>query len=561
MSIKNKKKEMLGKEMDKEIKNYESTSAEDATFFGALKEESLRYDLDYTENGALVYSSSGSSLVDFNFNISSMRSKEGKEIVNSFKKAFYEDKLLAIRYLFFVGDIREGLGERHVFKEIMRFVACNEPEIAKAVLEFIPEYGRWDEVVELLSTPIKKDVVKLIKTQLNKDMEAAKKGQPVSLCAKWMPSINASKDSVRKQALTLCKELNIEKSAYRHMLSELRGHLNIIEKSLAEKDVEKLVSMQEILTSKQNYKYKDALMRLMPEERLEFFNKVLRGEANFNADVLEPHEIYYRYHATARRAKDMSYEVMWKQLPNKVVPGKEVLVIRDGSYSMTDRIPGTNRGTILDVASALTIYFSENSTGQFKDRFITFSASPSVVDLSKCTCLADKMRVLDSHDDCSNTNLEKTFDLILSTAIKNKMTQEQMPANLLIVSDMQFDSATSTGWGSNRKSTWSETLFDTIRQKYEAHGYKLPGLIFWNVNQDKTSIPEIKNELGLVLLGGYSKNNIDMICKNEFVQEIVTEDGQVKTVTKSPAEILTEKIMSERYDLIGNAVAPIISSI
>ena len=142
------------------------------------------------------------------------------------------------------------------------------------------------------------------------------------------------------------------------------------------------------------------------------------------------------------------------------------------------------------------------------------------------------------------------------------MTQDQLPANLLVISDMQFDSAVGNvryNW-EPKSSGWNETLFDTIRNKFETAGYKIPGLIFWNVNQEKTAIPEIKNELGLVLLGGYSKNNIDMICKNEFVQEIVNEEGEVEKIVKTPEQILTEKLMSERYDVISKAVAPVLAN-
>lgn len=570
MSIKDERQNILAKEAEKEIRNYNPedipTYSKPANFMEALKQTQTETTYDYTDNGALVYASSGSNLVDFNFNISSMRSKSEDEIAKEFYNIYLDNKDLAVRYLFFAGDIREGLGERHVFNSIMKSLAQNEPEVAKAVLSFIPEYGRWDEVVKLIDTPIKKDVVELIKKQLGEDIMAASEGKPVSLCAKWLPSLQASNNTVRHQALTLCKELNMEKKDYRHMLSNLRGRLNVIEKSLAEKDVQKLESMQEVLTSKQNYKYKDALMRLMPEQRTEYFNKVLRGEANFNADVLEPHEIFFRYHneinSYGRKSvdKDMSYEIMWQQLPNKVTSDKEVLVVRDGSGSMEwAQLHGTN-GSVLDVASALTVYFSEHATGQFHDKFITFSSSPEIVDLSGCDNLAEKIKKLDNYDDCSNTNLEATFDLILNTAIANKMPQEQMPANLLIISDMQFDAATSQGSWNRPTAGWSETLFDTIRNKFEDAGYKIPGLIFWNVNQEKTAIPEIKNELGLVLIGGYSKNNIDMICKNEFVMEIVNEEGKVEKVVKSPEQILTEKLMSERYDAISQAIAPVLAN-
>ena len=560
-------------EMTEEMNETTSTNSstyEDA-FWGKLNNESVKTDLGYTENGALAYNTSGSKLVDFDFNTSSMRQASKEEIVENFAKVYTSGKERAMRYLFYVGDIREGKGERHIFNEVMSYLADTKPELVKAVLPLIPEYGRWDEVVNLVTSPVRDDVIALIKDQMEKDMEAASKDEAISLCAKWLPSINATNKDTIKKALIISQALGMDKKTYRKTLSMLRDRLNIIEKALAEKNVEKLVEMQESLTSKQNYKYKEALMRLMPEERKLYFDKVLKGEAKFNVDVLEPYEIYFRYRDELKidywsrdkksKGTDLSFETMWKMLPNKVEDGKGVLVIRDGSGSMTSGIPGTNKGQILDVASALTVYFAEHAKGGFHDKFITFSSKPEVVDMTACDTLADKIRLLNTYDDCSNTNLEATFDLLLKTAIDNKMTQEELPKNLLIVSDMQFDMATAhrSYWGSRGSDDgWNETLFDSIRKKFEAAGYEIPRLIFWNVNAQKTTIPEIKNELGLVLLSGYSKNIMEMICEDNFEIEIVNEKGEKEVVQLSPEEVLENKINSERYDAVSKAIAPVL---
>jgi GPH family glycoside/pentoside/hexuronide:cation symporter len=74
---------------------------------------------------------------------------EEKEIINDFIKVFNEDKMLAIKMLFFTGDIREGMGERRVFNVCMNWIANNHPDIAIAVLPLIAEYNRWDSAINL----------------------------------------------------------------------------------------------------------------------------------------------------------------------------------------------------------------------------------------------------------------------------------------------------------------------------------------------------------------------------------------------------------------------------
>ncbi len=531
-----------------------ASSLEDSvkdSFFGDLKRTAAVVSEAYTDNGALAYATTGSELLDFDFNTASFRQGDVKHIMDAFTKAFYEDKDAAMRYLFYLGDIREGKGERHIFTTILETLAYEKPEIVKAILPLIPEYGRWDEAINLVTTPVCDDVVNLVSEQLKADMIASKNGEALSLCAKWMPSINASNKDTVKKALIFIDKLGVDKKDYRKMLSNLRDNLNVIEKLLAEKNVERLSQMQEKFTSKQNYKYQKALERLMPEERNKFFNDVLEGKAKINTKVLEPYEIFYRYRRDLySRSKNTSYEIYWKLLPNKIQSGKNVLVVRDGSGSMYTTIPGTNNGEIVDVASALTTYFAQHAEGKLKNKFITFSSHPEIVDISQCNTLAETIQYLYSFGDCSNTNIEKVFNLILETAKRNNYTQEDLPRNILIVSDMQFDA---------HSFNWNAKLFDAISSTYEAAGYKLPRLIFWNVATHKTAIPKIQNDKGLVLLSGYSKNIFDMICEDNFEIEVVDKNGNKTVKQLTPAEILHNKIYSERYDAVSNVLAPILN--
>ena len=99
------------------------------------------------------------------------------------------------------------------------------------------------------------------------------------------------------------------------------------------------------------------------------------------------------------------------------------IVVADGSGSMTTTVGGTNT-TALEVANALAIYFAERSSGEFKDKYITFSSRPQFVDMSPGKSLRDKLSIALGHNEVTNTNIEAVFDLILSTAVRNNMSQE-----------------------------------------------------------------------------------------------------------------------------------------
>lgn len=121
------------------------------SFINNLK-DTINNEKTLTENGAVGYRTTGKNLLDLNFAVSSMRSWSDNLIEKKFADAFYEDKLLALKWLFFLGDVRGGLGERRSFRVCLRWLSRNQPRIAKSVLKLVPEYTRWDNLISLLDT-------------------------------------------------------------------------------------------------------------------------------------------------------------------------------------------------------------------------------------------------------------------------------------------------------------------------------------------------------------------------------------------------------------------------
>lgn len=229
---------------------------------------------------------------------------------------------------------------------------------------------------------------------------------------------------------------------------------------------------------------------------------------------------------------------MWKALPDYVKENGNTICVADGSGSMTSTVGGTGV-SCLDVANALAIYFAERSSGQFKDKYITFSEHPQLVNLASGKSLRDKIGIARTHNEVANTNIEAVFDLILTTAIKAHMKQSELPANILILSDMEFDSCAvssrRSGYGYARVD---EKLFSVIAKRYAELGYKLPRLVFWNICSRTGTIPVKENELGVALVSGFSPAIVKMVLSN----------------STDPFECLLEQLNSERYALVEQAV-------
>lgn len=509
-------------------------------FMNALK-ATLDNEFNYsvTENGALGYKTTGKELLDLNFAVSSLRKATETDIVRRFKRAFGEDKVLAMKWLFYARDIRGGLGERRLFRVVLADLVNSNPEMVIPLINLIPEYGRYDDLWCLLDNKESaKVVLEFVDKQLTEDLNNMKAGKSISLLSKWLPSCNASSAQTKKYAKQIYKALGLTEREYRKVLSILRKYLDVVEVKMSSKNWSEI--KYEAVPSRANLIYNGAFLRNDEERRREYLGKLTKGETKINASTLFPHDIVHKYSLTNRyslNAKDAAIEALWKALPDTVQGCGNTIVVADGSYSMTSTVDSNSKVTALEVANALAIYFAERSSGEFKDKYITFSNCPQLVDLSKADSLHDKLQIAHTHNEVADTNIERVFDLILTTAINNNMSQEDMPKNILIVSDMEFNSCAtcSNGGYGNRPD---QRLFKVIAKKYADAGYLIPRMIFWNVNSRTGTIPVKENELGVALVSGFSVNVVKMVMSGK------TE----------PFECLLETLNSERYAPIEEAL-------
>lgn len=463
-----------------------------------------------TENGAVGYETTGKALVDLHFATASLRNESEEEIVNRFTRAFYEDRVLAMKWLFFLRDVRGGLGERRTFRIISRYLAESSPEMICGLTEIMAQYGRFDDLLCLLDTPVEEKVLAVLRAQLEEDQLNMESGRTVSLCAKWMPGSNTSSRASREQALKLQNFMGLTAREYRKLLAGLRAYLKVTEVYMSGRQWKEIDYTR--VSSKANILYRNAFLRHDESRRTAYLKAVQGGSAVIHAGTLMPHDIVARY--TVRRglrlgisAEDTALEALWTNLPNTVAGAENVLCVVDGSGSMLCPV-GNGNTTALHVSNALGIYFSERMGGAYHNKFITFSSQPRYVDLSACRTLKEKLELAFSHNDCTNTNIEATFDLILQTAVKNRLRQNELPQTVLVISDMEFDLAVG---GQN-----AETLFCIIQRRFSAYGYKLPKLVFWNVNSRTNTIPVRENELGVGLVSGFSVNVCNMVLSNEL---------------------------------------------
>ena len=513
------------------------------TFMDAL----TKNEKSYTLNDATAYRTSGSALVDLNFSVPSLRqaavdfygkSKHNRyfysadgtmdavEALRLFITSYEEDPLYTMKWLMYVRHIKFGLGERDVFRMMLTKIGDLHPEMA---LHFIIgtelwNYGRWDDVLRIFfdttSTILHDGLGELIANQFIRDVMGCGLGDSISLLAKWMPSNNTSSKQKRSEAVILQSLLHLSAREYRKILSRLREYLSVVDRQAS------LNQWNDInynhVPSKANLKYRNAFLKHDEERRKAFLTSLQKGDdavkINANSmylyDIVQAYVEKRGYWGEILKPYDETLEQLWnaQEAPKDY---EDILIIRDGSASMCQHLTGNSSVTALSVADSIALYCSQhNKNESFRNRFITFSNRPQMVDISMCQTLRDKLRRLHRFDDYSNTDIEATFDLILDTAVKKHLRQDELPSACLIISDMQFDQAT--------KHEDNTTVIESCRHKFEALGYTIPRLIFWNVSvYAHNTIPVQMHPSGVILVSGFSKSIVDMVVSREVNPERV----------------------------------------
>jgi hypothetical protein len=491
-------------------------------FVSAMQSENNK---TLTENGALALKSTNSDIVDLFGTIGALRSRKDEEVVRLFSKAYAEDKLLATKMSFYARNIRGGLGERRTARTIWKYMAETYTDVMRKNIEFIPMFGRWDDLYSLIDTPVEEDVWALIRGQFASDMEVAKAGKGgISIMSKWLKSTNSKNALYASWGKRTARALHMSDKEYRKARAFLNSYLDIVEVKMSKGDFTSIVYSG--VTSRAMMKYRTTFHRRDQVGFEAYLESLKKGESKINSSTLYPYDILESYgletsygwrdsYLKCGKPFDTVLEEQWKALPNYVQGENNVLVMADTSGSMS--------GRPLATSVSLALYFAERNKGAFKDVFMTFSDDPKFVTV-KGETLRDKVSSIEAI--VANTDIEKAYRKILEVSVANNVSAEDMPKALVIISDMEFDRGT---YGTHN------TYYERIKQEYENVGYAVPTVIFWNVASRQDTFHVACDKKGVQLASGSSPSTFKSVLAN---------------LGRTPYEAVVETLNDEMYSMI-----------
>ena len=469
-----------------------------------------------TKNGMKAWATSNSKVLDLFGNVGSSR---GNDVSALFWAAYTENEDLTLRLLQWLRDVRGGAGERQQFRNLLGALDSSHPNVSEKLMHKIPLLGRWDDLFAYTNPVNRRAALEMFADAIRAEDQ---------LAAKWAPR---EKSARSQEAYELRKVMGLSRKSYRKMLVR---NTNVVESLMCSRNWNDINFSH--VPSVAASRYQKAFGKNAGEKYAAYLNELQKPTAErdpkvkINAGAVYPYDVL----KSVLKGNAAVADEQWKALPNYIGDAK-ILPMVDVSGSMGSLGFNNNgfgsfgsRSSIspIDISVSLGIYCAEKNTGPFSDTFLTFSGRPELTVLKGT--LSDRVRQLSRANWGMNTNLEAAFQSVLDLAVRHDVSAEDMPDMILILSDMQFDSA--IGYRKNL------TALEMIRAKYESAGYKMPAIVFWNLSMYGSENTPVKvDDRGVVLVSGFNPNLMETVLEGNF------EDY-------TPYNMMCRVLMKERYD-------------
>jgi hypothetical protein len=465
-----------------------------------------------TENKALQYKSVGDECLTLFSRIGGMRNHDRESILNYFKSAFEENPTLATRIAFWVRGARKGAGERNVFHTILQELTYTSPEFLSDNIDIIVELGYWKDLLKYFDN----------KLVVQKYADAIKAKD--RLACKWAPR-KGPKAKKLKEALELTNRL------YRKWLTEYSSTVEQQMSTSHWQDIE-----YSSVPGQAMRVYKGAFDR-RDKDRFDIWKADDDSKASVSASY--PHNIVNtlltEHNDINNDADLMLAEKQWKNLPDYIRPGENILPMIDVSGSM--------HGLPMLVAISLGLYLSERNKDKFKNSFLTFSSHTELIHLDSDLSLIEKLKRILHANWGMSTDFEKAYQSILDTAKMYNVKKEDMPTMLLVLSDMQFDHALRG----------KKPHLELIKEQFEDAGYNVPKLVFWNLRSSSCEgSPAQASDTDVAMVSGFNPVLMKAILavENFSPVEVMMEalSGIEVDITNLPKDLKHLDLLDDELD-------------
>lgn len=378
--------------------------------------------------------------------------------------------------------------------------------------------------------------------------------EPITLAYKWAPRLKSEFDVMAKDIAAKLppalvdliggKGHHVRERTYRKILSTMSSACPTIEHLLCgvgdgtvpEEEVQarfancgwipsvalgRLKNALRGITKKGDARENLSALRQMISDLFQaHLDKAEKGEAKINARAAQPTDFAKFF---TKGIYDQVMELQMTSFLNTIVGevkndddeikidfGKCIALV-DVSGSMSCSAGAGTGVTCMDIAIFLGYIVAKLADLTWRDRIITFDTNPKWFSIADCEEHYSAFTKIKSAPWGGSTDFEKALDLILLLALDTKLEQKDMPQFFFVFSDMQFDQARGANgyYGKAPANPWA-TVHEIMTKKWAAHNYKLPTMIYWNLNGNAPGFVVSEDTPGTIMVSGFSPSMLKL---------------------------------------------------
>jgi hypothetical protein len=265
-------------------------------------------------------------------------------------------------------------------------------------------------------------------------------------------------------------------------------------------------------------------------------------------DTLYPHELVARASGLLGNATEddkNSMNAVWDGMVAKAAQGGGL-----GRSTVMCDFSGSMGGTPYWVSLAMGILISSVTTPAFKNRFMSFDSVPTWHTFQENEkTLFEKLESIQKNygiGQGTSTDFQKALNLILKTLKESNCQPGDEPENLIVVTDMGWDAASSSdsvGYEYVVKTHTWQTHLEMAQEAFRAGGWKVPRIVVWNVSASySTDFQAQADTEGVLMLSGWSPSLFKVLC----------EEGPK---LQNPYDALRAQLDDKRYDPVRAVVS------
>ncbi|MDD6795696.1 MAG: DUF2828 family protein [Clostridiaceae bacterium] len=499
-------------------------------FLDSLKKDFLNLDNDLYEDleqYPLIEEAKHNALINFYAKVGFLREEKEETIIKLFMAAYNENPIDALKLLFYTRDKEFGLGERRIFRVIIKELGKINSEDLRRNIKLIPVYGRWDDLYSLFDTELQGDAITLMRKQIGVDL----KSKVPSTLSKWLKSENASSKETKRLATETRLAFDLTSKEYRVLLSHLRQRVNIVETSMRKGEWDSIKYGD--LSSSAIHKYYKAFYK-HDNDRYSNYIKVSRKE-KINKNPKEENKELYPYELLRELIldKDKASDID-KRLADFIKNNdnnKFNTLVCNGLSKKN--LYNKNKGVSYLGAISTALFFVLKNTGKFKDYILTVNPKPNLKRISSNSTIK-KVKEIAAASSTEIINVEEVLDVILYAGIKHQLKQEDMPKQILFIVDENCVLSYSANKNKDtHENFFSKLDFKNLKEKWKMIGFDIPEICIWKMERESKASRIIVDNNGLKYAYDYSNDTFKTIVNCETIYSKVLVDNVLSNIRYS----------------------------